>query len=146
MKVLEGRRRGRRFLGGLRRLLRAAARARSERGDGQDRDRSSRIHASVRQHTEWRISSGAVTVAAPGPWLRLTAFAASAATLLAVVSGAFGLGAAHRLLAALALPPLVALLVSAWLSHRRLLPAAVTAFGLFGAAALLTAEVVHVTV
>jgi protoheme IX farnesyltransferase len=87
-----------------------------------------------------------VTVAAPGPWLRLTAFSASAATLLAVVSGAFDLGAAHRLLAALALPPLAAVLVSTWLAHRRFLPAASVAVVLFGAAALLTAEVVHVTV
>jgi protoheme IX farnesyltransferase len=86
-----------------------------------------------------------VTASAPGPWLRLTALTASSATLLAVVSGTFGLDTAHRLLAALALPPLVALLAAAWLSHRRLVPAAFAAVVLFGAAALLTAEVVHVT-
>jgi heme o synthase len=80
----------------------------------------------------------------PGPWLRLTALAGSTATLLAVVSGASGLTAAHRLLAALALPPLVALVVAAWLSHRRLLPSAMAALLLFGAAAVLTGEVVHV--
>ena len=57
---------------------------------------------------------------APGPWLRLTALAASAATLLAVVSGAAGLGTAHRVLAALALPPLAALLVAAWIRAPRL--------------------------
>src|SRR6266536_3601542 len=78
------------------------------------------------------------------PWLRLTAVAASAATLLAVVSGATGLDTAHRLLAALAVPPLVALVVSAWLSHRRLLPAASAALLFFGAAALATEEVAHV--
>jgi len=80
----------------------------------------------------------------PGPWLRPTAVAASAATLLAVVSGAAGLATAHRLLAALALPPLVALVVSAWLSQRLLLPPALAALVCFGAAALATQEVVHV--
>jgi protoheme IX farnesyltransferase len=82
--------------------------------------------------------------AVPGPWLRLTGLAASAATLLAVVSGAAGLHAAHRLLAALAVPPLVALVASAWLAHRRLLPAALAALLCFGLAALATQEVVHV--
>src|SRR5213592_787607 len=82
--------------------------------------------------------------ASPGPWLRLTAVAASGATLLAVVSGAAGLDAEHRILAALALPPLVALVLTAWLAHRRLLPSALTALVLFGAAALLTSPVVHV--
>jgi heme o synthase len=77
-------------------------------------------------------------------WLRLTALAAAGATLLAVVSGAAGLGAAHRLLAALALPPLVALVAAAWIAHRRLLVPSVVALGLFGLAALLTEEVLHV--
>src|SRR3989442_6216033 len=81
---------------------------------------------------------------APGPWLRLTAVAASAATLLAVVSGAAGLDTAHRLLAALAVPPLVALVVSAWFSQRPLLPPALAALVCFGAAALATQEGVHV--
>ena len=80
----------------------------------------------------------------PGPWLRLTALAASGATLLAVVSGAAGLDAEHRILAALAMPPLVALVVVAWIAYRRLLPSALTALVLFGAAALLTSPVVHV--
>jgi heme o synthase len=80
---------------------------------------------------------------APGPWLRLTALAASAATLLAVVSGAAGLDTAHRLLAALALPPLVALLVATWLSHRRLFAPVVAATGLFGVAALVTMPGAH---
>ena len=57
----------------------------------------------------------------PGPWLRLTALAAAAACCAAVVSGALELGAAHRGLAALALPPLVALVAAAWVAHRRLL-------------------------
>ncbi len=80
----------------------------------------------------------------PGPWLRLTALAAASATLLAVVSGAAGLDAEHRILAALALPPLVALVAAAWLAHRRLLPWSVAALVLFGAAALLTAPAIHV--
>jgi heme o synthase len=81
--------------------------------------------------------------APPGPWLRLTALAASAATLLAVVSGAAGFDTAHRLLAALAMPPLAALLVATWLYHRRLFPATVVATALFGLAALVTAPSVH---
>ena len=48
------------------------------------------------------------------------------------------------MLAALALPPLVALLAAAWTSYRRLLPATLVAIGLFGAAALLTGRDVHV--
>jgi protoheme IX farnesyltransferase len=84
-----------------------------------------------------------MTVTAPGPWLRLCALAAAAATLLAVVSGAMELGTAHRLLAALALPPLVALLVATWLEHRPLFaPVAVTTI-LFGIAALVTMPGAH---
>ena len=49
------------------------------------------------------------TELAPGPWLRLSAFVAAGGTLLAVVSGAEGLGTAHRLLAAHVAPPLAAL-------------------------------------
>jgi len=84
-----------------------------------------------------------VAEAVPGPWLRLTALAASGATLLAVVSGAAALGTAHRLLAALALPPLVALLVGTWLSHRRLFGAVLATTGLFGIAALVTMRGAH---
>jgi protoheme IX farnesyltransferase len=87
-----------------------------------------------------------VSYSSPGPWLRLTSLVASAAALLAVVSGAVGFDAAHRLLAALTLPPLVALLVSAWFFHRRLLAPVSAAVVLFGAAALLTAEIIHVAV
>ena len=79
-----------------------------------------------------------------GPWLRLTALAGVGATLLAVVSGASGWGTAHRLLAALALPPLVALVVVAWLTTRRLLPPAAVALGSFGIAAFVTSNVPHV--
>src|SRR6185437_8774889 len=79
----------------------------------------------------------------PSPWLRLTALGASAATLVAVISGAASLGAAHQLLSALALPPLVAVLVAAWLGHRRLVVPAVVALALFGVAALITVDGVH---
>jgi protoheme IX farnesyltransferase len=79
-----------------------------------------------------------------GPWLRLTALAGAAGTLLAVVSGAAGLDAAHRLLAALALPPLVAVVVAAWVAHRRLLPSALAALLCFGLAVVVTGHVAHV--
>jgi protoheme IX farnesyltransferase len=80
---------------------------------------------------------------APSPWLRLTALGASAATLLAVISGAASLGAAHQLLSALALPPLVAVLVAAWLGHRRLVIPALASIALFGVAALITVQGLH---
>jgi len=76
-----------------------------------------------------------VTLVAPGPWLRLTALAAAAGTVLAVVSGAAHLGTAHRLLAALVAPPLAALVVAAWTAHRPLVPAVLAASALFAAAA-----------
>jgi heme o synthase len=81
--------------------------------------------------------------AAPSAWLRLTALGASAATLLAVVSGAASLGAAHELMSALALPPLAAIAVAAWLGHRRLLAPALVSIALFGAAALITTQGLH---
>jgi heme o synthase len=80
----------------------------------------------------------------PGAWLRLGAFAGAAATLVAVVSGTFGPSATHSLLSALALPPLLAVVLAAWLSYRRLLPASVVALALFGAAAAVTAPGIHV--
>src|SRR6476659_3507589 len=80
---------------------------------------------------------------AASPWLRLCALAASGATLLAVVSGAASLGAAHQLLSALALPPLVAVAVAAWLGHRELVLPALVSIGLFGLAALVTAPGFH---
>jgi len=79
----------------------------------------------------------------PGAWLRLTALFAAGAVLLAVVSGAASLGAAHRVLAALALPPLVAVVVAARLAHPRLLRPALAALVLFGIAALVTAPGAH---
>ncbi len=83
------------------------------------------------------------TDAAPGAWLRLTALVAAGASLLAVVTGAQGAGAAHRVLAALALPPLAALIVTGAVSHRPLLPAAVAALASFLAAAAATGEPLH---
>ena len=94
-------------------------------------------------HSSSSTSSNDLTGSAPGAWLRLTALAAAGATALAVVSGAAGLGGAHRLLAALALPPLVALVAAAWFAHRYLLFPAVAALVLFGATALLTREPLH---
>ncbi len=84
------------------------------------------------------------TEAAPGLALRLTAVSAAAATLLAVVSGAAGAGAPHRVLAALALPPLLALGVAAFASHRRLLAPALVSIVVLGAAAIVTVRPLHV--
>jgi protoheme IX farnesyltransferase len=80
----------------------------------------------------------------PGPWLRLIALGASAAAALAVVSGALSLHTAHRALAALALPPLAALLAAAWVAHRRLFRSSLAALGLFVAAALVTGRPLHI--
>jgi protoheme IX farnesyltransferase len=85
-----------------------------------------------------------VRTAPPGAWLRVTALGASAALVLAVATGASGLGTAHRLIAALALPPLVAICAAAWLCHRRLLVPALVSFCLFGAAALASDRPAHV--
>jgi protoheme IX farnesyltransferase len=82
---------------------------------------------------------------APGPWLRLSALVAAGGTVLAVVSGAAGLGTAHRLLAALVAPPLAALVVSAWLAHRRLVAPALAATALFAAAAAVPGRYAHAT-
>jgi heme o synthase len=78
-----------------------------------------------------------------GWWARLTATAAVAGTGLAVVSGAAGWSTAHRVLAALALPPLAALTATAWVSARRLLPASVASLVSFGLAALVTGRAPH---
>jgi heme o synthase len=80
---------------------------------------------------------------APGPWLRLTALAAAAGALIAVISGTLG-GDVHRAASAVAVPPLAALLVAAWLVHRPLLPSSLAALALFGAAALVTRPELHV--
>src|SRR5205085_1903437 len=71
-------------------------------GAGARRDR--RLHPPVRR---------GVNEVGPGAWLRLTALAAALATGAAVVSGVLRLGTGHEALAALALPPLVALVVAA---------------------------------
>jgi protoheme IX farnesyltransferase len=78
-----------------------------------------------------------------GPWARLLALGAVVGTGLAVVSGAAGWGTAHRLLAGLALPPLAALAVLTWVAARRLFATAIAALALFGLAAALTGEQVH---
>ena len=83
------------------------------------------------------------TEIAPGPWLRLSAIVAAGGTLLAVISGAEGLGTAHRLLAALVAPPLAALVVSAWCAHRRLVPATLASAALFAAAAAVPGPRAH---
>jgi len=79
----------------------------------------------------------------PGPWLRLTAIVAAAGCGAAVVSGALELGAAHRGLAAVALPPLSALVAAAWVAHRRLLLPALAALVSFLAAALVITRPAH---
>jgi heme o synthase len=71
---------------------------------------------------------------------RVLAVAAVAGTALAVVSGAAGWDTAHRLLAALAVPPLVAL----GLAARRLRVPAAVALVLFGVAALAVGRPVHI--
>jgi protoheme IX farnesyltransferase len=83
------------------------------------------------------------TELAPGPWLRLSALVAAGGTILAVVSGAEGLGTTHRLLAALVVPPLAALVVTAWLAHRRLVAPALAASALFAAAAAVPTPHAH---
>ena len=81
---------------------------------------------------------------APGTALRLTAVGAATAALLAVVSGTVGAGTPHRILASLALPPLLALVVAAVGVYRRLVVASTTSLALFVAAALVTSRVAHV--
>ena len=78
-----------------------------------------------------------------GLWSRVTALAAVAGTGLAVVSGAAAWDTAHRVLAAIALPPIAALVAIAWVSARRLLAPAVAALVLFGLAALVTGRGAH---
>jgi protoheme IX farnesyltransferase len=78
-----------------------------------------------------------------GYWLRLTAVGGALATLLAVVSGAAGLDTGHNLLAALALPPLAAVAAASWVDQPRLRAPAFAALVLFGLAAAVTADGVH---
>jgi protoheme IX farnesyltransferase len=76
--------------------------------------------------------------------LRATALAGAAGCALAVVSGTLGWDTAHRLLAGLALPPLVAVAVAARVAHRRLLAPAAAAVAAFGLAAIVTPHGPHV--
>ena len=84
------------------------------------------------------------SVVAPGPLLRLCAIGSVAAILAAVVSGSLGGGLAHEIVSALALPPLVAIAVAGRLLYPRLLAPALASLALFGAAALVTAEIPHI--
>jgi len=79
-----------------------------------------------------------------GVWARAIAVTAVGGTGLAVVSGAAGWHTAHRVLAAVALPPLAALLATAWVSARRLLVPALVSLVCFGLAALLVGRDVHI--
>ncbi|MEJ7567183.1 MAG: heme o synthase [Gaiellaceae bacterium] len=78
----------------------------------------------------------------PGFWLQLAALLGIAGTVLAVVSGTLGLG--HEYVSAIAAPPLVAVVVAAWIAHRQLLGPAFAALILFGAAAAVTMPGLHV--
>jgi protoheme IX farnesyltransferase len=80
---------------------------------------------------------------APGVWLRLTALTAAAASAAAVVSGLVGLGPAHEVLAALALPPLAALAVAAFTADPRLRIPSTVALAAFAGAALVTGRAPH---
>jgi heme o synthase len=79
----------------------------------------------------------------PSLWLRLCALGGAHGTLLAVISGVWGFGTGHTVLAALALPPLAAVAAAAWVEHRPLLAPSVTALVLFGLAAAITAPGLH---
>src|SRR5581483_10913269 len=101
--------------------------------------------AAARPAPQARGGGSVNTSVRPGPWLHLCAVVAAAGTLLAVISGAAHLDATHRLLAALVAPPLAALVVSAWLEHRRLVPSVLAASAFFtGAAALPGREAPHI--
>ena len=78
----------------------------------------------------------------PGFWLQAAALGGVAGTVLAVASGAAGVG--HDVVSSLAVPPLAAVVVAAWWAHRRLVVPSLLALGLFGAAAALTATGIHV--
>ena len=85
-----------------------------------------------------------VTTVAPGASLRLIALGASAATAVTVVSGALSLHTAHRVVAALAVPPLAALLAAAWVAYRRLLVPSAAALSLYLVAALAVGRPLHI--
>jgi heme o synthase len=67
-----------------------------------------------------------------GPWLRLCGVGASAAVGLVVASGELGI--THRVLVAVALPLLAALVLGAWFAHRAVFGVALAALVLFLAA------------
>ena len=71
--------------------------------------------------------------AAPSPWLRLTALGASAATLVAVVSGAPRSGPRTSSSRRSRCRRWSRSLLAAWLGHRRLLAPALVSLALFGA-------------
>ena len=82
---------------------------------------------------------------AGGLWLKLTVLLACFGALLAAASGVAAPGATHRTAAALALPPLCALVATAFVAYRRLLAASAAALVLFLAAAAVPApDGVHV--
>jgi protoheme IX farnesyltransferase len=83
------------------------------------------------------------TASTTGPWTRLLAVGALGGTTLVVVSGAAGWDTAHRVLAAIAVPPLVGLVILGWVGARALLPAAVASIVFFGLAAILTGHDLH---
>jgi protoheme IX farnesyltransferase len=78
-----------------------------------------------------------------GLWARLVSLLAVGGTGLAVISGAAHWDTAHRVLAAVALPPLAALVATAWVTARRLLAPAVVSLVCFGLAALLIGRMEH---
>jgi protoheme IX farnesyltransferase len=75
--------------------------------------------------------------------LRLTALAAAVAALLAVISGVDAGSGTHRVLAALALPPLLAIAIAVS-SHRRLLLPTAATLASFVAAAVVTSHALHI--
>jgi heme o synthase len=83
------------------------------------------------------------TDTAPGVWLRACALALAVAAALAVATGAAGGGSLHRANAALAGPPLAAILVAGVVSHRRLLAPAAATGVLLAAAALAPQHAAH---
>jgi protoheme IX farnesyltransferase len=83
------------------------------------------------------------TEARPGLALRLTAVAAAGAALLAVVSGVLRATGLHQLVAVVAVPPLVTLVLAAAIAHRRLLSRSVGALSLFLLAAAVTMRALH---
>jgi protoheme IX farnesyltransferase len=75
--------------------------------------------------------------------LRLTALAAAVAALLAAISGVDAGSGTHRVLAALALPPLLAIAIAVS-SHRRLLLPTAATLASFVAAAVVTSHALHI--